>query len=789
MRHPLIAVLLPLAAAPLAQAQSGPRPPRPELPDVSTERQPVTPRALPGDLARTPRVASDRPGAARATSETSVLPPLHVRDRVLVDDGGEGEVWARGRTYKAHFDGDAFEYIPFLGSEAPRNRPVRLRLEGVHADGAPVALGTRPWSARDGRVARSRGPVEEAYLLALDSVEQTFVLPAPLGGPVTFEVAVETDLAFEPRATGAAYRTDIGAVRIGGAVAVDAAGERFPLATEHRADGYTIELPAAVAAAARYPLTVDPLVTTFDVDTFGAALEEPKVTTHWASGTSYVVYTENFSSADSDVYYSTISATNTVANVDYVDISAERWYSADVGCAQADGVVLFAAATDAGHGVNSAVRGRRLDVTAGVLEPAFRIDSGNNLGPMSHVSVGGDPLDTFLVTWEREFTPTDRDVFARIVASGGFPLGTGNITLDNSAADYRAPDCSGFSGATNPNTASWAVTAMRDVGGTWTIEAAEIRWDGTVTHGFFPIYQDLQDGLFPLVSSSLEWAGPKTYMAVFRRDYGTDWDIQAVTFRDGVVLRSNNLSVGELPGTHHDDELPGAIETNGDRFTLLWRDLGPGLSYVTTIAPLEFTDCAEEHAVIAGVGVSASNGIAPRQNPADPGDADLILVFEDENDTPTSIGASVYDDYYACVGTGYCPTDVNIIGQEGLLYGSGLGIAGTDLELHAAALPPNQFGMFIAGRANGVVPNPGGGRGNLCLSGATIGRYQTQIRNSGPVGFFSLLIDTNAIPQGSVTVPALPGETWFFQAWYRDVDPITLLATSNFTRGLRVQFL
>src|SRR5262249_53815027 len=44
--------------------------------------------------------------------------------QVLFDAPGDGSVWAITRTYKAAFDSDGLEFVPFLGSQAPRNFPV-----------------------------------------------------------------------------------------------------------------------------------------------------------------------------------------------------------------------------------------------------------------------------------------------------------------------------------------------------------------------------------------------------------------------------------------------------------------------------------------------------------------------------------------------------------------------------------------------------------------------------------------------------------------------------------------
>jgi len=78
-------------------------------------------------------------------------------------------------------------------------------------------------------------------------------------------------------------------------------------------------------------------------------------------------------------------------------------------------------------------------------------------------------------------------------------------------------------------------------------------------------------------------------------------------------------------------------------------------------------------------------------------------------------------------------------------------------------------------------------RYNLCLGGS-IGRFvgPGQVMNSGASGSFTLTVDLSALPTPTGLVTAQPGETWNFQAWYRDANPGP---TSNFTDAVAVTFL
>lgn len=133
-----------------------------------------------------------------------------------------------------------------------------------------------------------------------------------------------------------------------------------------------------------------------------------------------------------------------------------------------------------------------------------------------------------------------------------------------------------------------------------------------------------------------------------------------------------------------------------------------------------------------------------------------------------------------CCGTVYCdPSSLNSTGQPGQLEASGSHlVADNNFSLRALQLPANQFGYPLFSNAQGVVPVASG---ILCLSGQ-IGRFTSNLFNSGGSGDSGpLVIDLNNLPWppgGAV----LPGDTWNFQIWYRDIG------TSNFTNGVTVVF-
>ncbi|MEZ6015106.1 MAG: right-handed parallel beta-helix repeat-containing protein [Planctomycetota bacterium] len=168
-------------------------------------------------------------------------------------------------------------------------------------------------------------------------------------------------------------------------------------------------------------------------------------------------------------------------------------------------------------------------------------------------------------------------------------------------------------------------------------------------------------------------------------------------------------------------------------------------------------------------------------------------MFDAPTVPDTGIGsAPVVDigahEYTTNIGAVFCSANTNSSALVGRLDAVGSeALVDNDVTLVATSLPANSNGFFLTSRAQGFVANPGGSTGNLCLGGA-IGRYvgPGQIQNSGAAGTFSLVLDVVALPQPNGVVAAQAGETWNFQAWYR--DQVLGFPTSNFTDGASITF-
>lgn len=136
------------------------------------------------------------------------------------------------------------------------------------------------------------------------------------------------------------------------------------------------------------------------------------------------------------------------------------------------------------------------------------------------------------------------------------------------------------------------------------------------------------------------------------------------------------------------------------------------------------------------------------------------------------------------LGTNYCgPAVPNSTGAEGQLGAVGSRAASAnDLRLVGSSLPPSVFGLIIASETQTFSTLPLSG--NLCLGG-DIARFNGIIQNTGARGRFEATINLMSIPTNPPRA-VLPGDTWNFQFWHRDV--IGGAATANFTLGLSIDF-
>jgi len=103
---------------------------------------------------------------------------------------------------------------------------------------------------------------------------------------------------------------------------------------------------------------------------------------------------------------------------------------------------------------------------------------------------------------------------------------------------------------------------------------------------------------------------------------------------------------------------------------------------------------------------------------------------------------------------------------------------------------PGQVGYLLVGAGNGVVSNPPGAVGDLCLSGSPIGRYIADLGVIDSAGVMVTDVINGSVGGGSGDLPdglgggsIQPGDTWNWQYWARH-DGVP----STFSDALTVTF-
>ncbi len=172
-------------------------------------------------------------------------------------------------------------------------------------------------------------------------------------------------------------------------------------------------------------------------------------------------------------------------------------------------------------------------------------------------------------------------------------------------------------------------------------------------------------------------------------------------------------------------------------------------------------------------------------------DSSSTGVNGDESDTGAVDSGAAYIFTMDAASAKFCEAGTtNSSGSQGLISMSGSAlVANNDFNLHANGLPQNQVGFFLNSQVVGFVFAPGGSQGRLCVgsSNSPLGRHNRahELQNSGASGTFNLALDLTDLPSSNGIHSVVAGETWNFQAWYRDMNPSS---TSNFTDGIAVRF-
>jgi len=443
-------------------------------PPIVLRDGPLTPRAFVAPEFSSP---ARQPQAAHAPREGDA-PTLSNPLDSLRWTAEEGALWVRGADYKASFDATGATFVPFLGSDEPRNWPLSVRLVAAEVGGEELAVGAFGHARQGDAVALERGLVDEVWELRLREVEQTFVVESlPRQGDLTLKVAFAGDLAAVATPEGWLFANAKGeGVRCSKAFLRLADGSKKALAANMDGDELVIVVPADLIAAAGFPLVVDPVLATYAVDETSFDNLDADVA-YDPEGDSWLhVYEEVFSATDSDVYARRRMPNGTIEEVGYAQVgTAFSWRAPRVAYQRIEH--LFMIVAEASHTTDlgtSDIVGRVWDVGTG-WQPWFYIAT--PVRDAKSPDIGGDPypgapgeVSYFCVTWQEvRDTSTRYVIVARLWRHTGSPA-SGSVLTDYGDELREHPSVSNSNG-----TNRWGLSWSRGDHG---VGFASISWSG-----------------------------------------------------------------------------------------------------------------------------------------------------------------------------------------------------------------------------------------------------------------------------------------------------------------------
>lgn len=171
------------------------------------------------------------------------------------------------------------------------------------------------------------------------------------------------------------------------------------------------------------------------------------------------------------------------------------------------------------------------------------------------------------------------------------------------------------------------------------------------------------------------------------------------------------------------------------------------------------------------MGMDQGRLMASRPETASPS---KVFIFEDHGDCT----------YPRPIGTSVCgPAVPNSTGLGALTTAEGHPAASAGvLMLRTSNVPSGSVGYYLTSQSAGM-STPPGSMGVLCLGGS-IGRFNDAILFAGVDQTFARTVNLTALPT-TPNQPALAGQTWRFQSWFRDANPNV---TSNFSDAVEILF-
>jgi hypothetical protein len=516
---------------------------------------------------------------------------------VLHDRAADGSAWALSNTYKAGFDAAGAHVTPKLGARATRDATLHFRAPELFVGGAPIELAAAVLPTRsDDRVEFARGPLLEHWDLSLDGLEHSFVVPQPLGaGALVLRIPLAGAYTYRGRDGGLVFDApEFGGLRYGDATVRAADGQTFEF--ESRCDGSAIvlEVPAAFAQQAAYPLVIDPLVSSFGIEQTGAIDNDSDLAYDVVNDVWLVVYTETITGADRDIVSRRLSATGALKEEVAVEISNDDTVSPCVAHnRQASQFMIVWART----GLIGRIQGRTRTASSTAQSAEFDI-SGASISAGAPCIGGSTSLTStqYLVAWRSSSSlPGLGGVRTVLVGTTGSPTNE-ELVYHPSFGDIASLAINAVSSTSGRWLLAWNESSTFGGG---SIAVAEINSGGVQVGSEHVIVANTTPSpLFPSVGGD----GNEFLVAWERATGVSDSDIFGVRISTsgGFTLESGVLNLSQLEGDKPGvDQIDVDVACSGPGFAYTYRERGAGAAnfdiYVSACSGTSSLDYAEKH--------------------------------------------------------------------------------------------------------------------------------------------------------------------------------------------------
>jgi hypothetical protein len=719
--------------------------------------------------------------------------------------------WALGADFKARFGADGFDFTPHLGARAPRNFPLALDLALAKCSGAPLRFDALAApELRGDSVRYVRGAFEERYDVSARGVEQSFVFTQlPRRGELRIEFAFESELVARAHGAGVRFEGEHGGVDVSGVKLFDARGASLELPLQLDGQRLALVAPAEFVAAAQLPLTIDPVFSTFAIDATNLDMLAPDVAYDANAGVWRSVAQRAFSAADSDVWTVALDAQGVAiaGSSNWVDITAERWSHARI--AHNALAARFLVVAETGALGSRRIKGRLATSTNNQLGAVQTLDGGE-AGDKLRPDVGGDPEFSgptyFCVVWQRDLTPTDSDVHARLVSGAGTPFGA-SLMIDNSGPTLDAfPSITDSNGKLPFSTQQWMIVWQRDLGGNADIRAARVRWDGQLTQPSFVTQSTPQAEFLPVVAGPLDDLGAgRRYMIAYQVfTSANNSDIEVRTLEGTQVVSQMNLSIVQPTGDAN--QFAPSICTDGYQFSVAYCDdwLAPGAPDIcvdhVAVGTLsnQTTLLISREVLSSAFELETAPRIASAHAGGGVGSRSLavwdILRGSHRDVLGAFVGAASGLPLEAfCFGTAQdcpcgnvgnpnrgCANSYNLFGAALSQHSGSASLAQDDLRLLISGVKPGVSCLVFASASHSLGGTPFGDGRRCVLSPTQRGRL---LQANGGVALYP---QTGDAPLSELGAAHLGGDVRYYQAWYRDSAALCGAGNFNLTNAQKV---